>query len=316
MPSINKSLTFGLELEIVKLTDEARSLIAAHSFTQRYDRTIRGHNGETLPETVEAGGGTEVITSPFTVGVAMAQEGDNLVIDYRGAETVVRALAQCAREVNASCGLHVHVGRPSESDPIGVFGVKPSRWDPEKQRTWLAVCALLEDKFFDVCPVSRKDNQYCKPIKEAFNVAELAAYYPVGQTREVVARKYGNPKRYCWLNLIETVRNGTDSHIGRGSGPSTGTVEIRMLGNVRRFNYIWSWVQLWVKIGAYIAYLPSALAINRIVLGNGVLPELTALATIKAEGATKSKSKNEKSSTWGSPAEEIHIADTYARDER
>jgi hypothetical protein len=176
-------------------------------------------------------------------------------IDYGGAESLVKDLCSCAVEINKSCGIHVHLGRPD----LGGGNPNKSFWEPERVRTFLIIGHLLEEKLFGLCPASRRDNQYCKKIAESYQDGrDFKQFYPVGQ---VQARKYENPKRYCWLNLIETRRVGTDAP-GRAAGPGLGTIEVRMLGNVRRFEYIWAWVQLWVKIGAYVAYLPSSLAIS------------------------------------------------------
>lgn len=284
MPNIKEELTVGLELEIVRLTDQAGEIINRRGFQRRYDRTIRGHNGEALPESIELGGGCEVITKPLVVGVTANQDGSFMSIDYRDVEEIVRDLCKCAHEVNTSCGLHVHLGRPQKNAEPNVFGVKPSKWEPEKVRTFLGICTMMEDKFFGVCPESRKNNRYCAPIKNIYVEKDLTAFYPTGQ---VVPRKYDNPKRYCWLNLIETQRQGNDHRIGRGAGPSTGTIEVRMLGNVRRFNYIWAWVQLWVKFAAFVAYCPTSLALNHLMLGSGIQSELETLAKIKKEGASK-----------------------------
>lgn len=301
MPNINEELTFGLELEIVKLTDQAGEIINRRGFQRRYDRTIRGHNNEALPESIELGGGCEVITKPITVGVTAHQDGAFMSVDYRDAEEIVRDLCKCALEVNISCGLHVHLGRPVKNGEPNAFGVKPSKWEPEKVRTFLAVCTLLEEKFFNVCPESRRNNRYCAPIKNVYVEKDLTAFYPTGQ---VVPRKYDNPKRYCWLNLIETQRQGTDPRIGRGAGPGTGTIEVRMLGNVRRFNYIWAWVQLWLKFAAFVAYVPSSLALSHLVLGSGIQSELETLAKIKKEGSSKLVKKDAEGNVILSPDRE------------
>lgn len=294
MPQVDAELTFGLELEVVKLTDEAAELINRHGFQRRYDRTIRGHRNEELPDSIDCGGGCEVITKPIAVGIKCNQDGNHMQIDYRGADQIVRDLCKCAKEVNTSCGLHVHLGRPVSSAELGPFGVRPSKWEPERVRAMLAVATMIEPKLFDVCPDSRKNNRYCLPIARSYPEKDLTSYYPVG---EVVARKYDNQKRYCWLNLIETQRKGSDPRVGRGAGPATGTIEIRMMGNVRRFNYIWAWTQLWLKIAAYVAYVPSSLALMHCVIGDSLKTEFELLARLKEEGKQKIVKQDESGKT-------------------
>lgn len=269
MPSITKKLTFGLELEIVKLSPTARELIARHRFGSHYDRTIRGRNGEALPGSVEDGGGTELVTQPVSVDVTCAADGSGMSIDYGQSAAVVRDLCACAAEVNVSCGLHVHLGRP---DTAG-----KSRWEPERVRTMLLIGMALEKKLFDLCPASRLNNQYCKAISASYAMTDLRQFYPMGEVRP---RKYDNPKRYCWMNIIETRRNGDDAE-GRAAGPGLGTIEIRMLGNARRFDYVWAWVRLWLQIGAYVAYVPSSLAVGHCVYSGSLDAAFRDLAEAK-----------------------------------
>lgn len=309
MPNIDEEITFGLELEIVRLSEEAPDIINRRGFQRRYDRTIKGHRGEDLPETGDLAG-SEIITRPITVGLEMDQNGQHMRIDWREAQAIVLDLSKCAKEVNLSCGLHIHLGRP-KGDDNGPFGVKSSKWTPAQQRCWVAIGALMEEQLFAVCPDSRKNNRYCRKIKAAFNERELGSFYPVGQ---VTPRKYDNEKRYCWLNLIETQRQGrAESRIGRGDGPATGTVEVRMLGNVRRFNYIWAWTQLWVKVASYVAYLPTEQAINQLIVCNAVRTEMETLQRIKQENQKAAKGgKTEKpDKTVPGPAEQVSVEDDW-----
>src|SRR5574343_299883 len=252
MSDVNAKFTFGLELEVVKLSDQSHDIIARRGFTRRFDRTIKGHEGQTLPENIDEGGGCELIRRPIEIDIACDQDGRNMRINWNDAEDIVRDLAHCAREVNSSCGLHVHLGRPDRTE-------ERSKWNPEQVRTMLTIGTRIEDKLMDLVPESRRRNEFAARISEKYTEDDLCSYYPMG---EVHPRKYDNPKRYCWLNLIETARRGTSNQPGRANGPATGTIEIRLLGNVRRFNYMWAWTQLWCKIGAIVAYCPSSLAIN------------------------------------------------------
>lgn len=259
MPSIRSNITFGIEIECTKLTPNAREIVSSRSFSTHYDRTIHGNNGEQLPREVADGGGAEIITPPYSVDVSCAQDGDGMALNMEPHAESIRDLCKCVKFVNSSCGVHVHLGRPRENGR--------SLWEPERVRTMLAIGMILESKLFGVVPESRRDNQYCKRLSTEYDERSLKSFYPTGN---VAPRKSDNPKRYCWLNLIETRRRGTDPTPGRMSSEATGTLEIRMLGNVRRFSYIWAWIKLWAHVGAYVAYLPSSLAIMHCTFGGSL----------------------------------------------
>lgn len=241
-------ITFGVEVEAVKLTGEAKSLIDKHGFGQHYDRTIRGQNGEELPSSVEAGGGCELVTRPLEARVSFTDScGNGYSSNFGDSLGVVQDLCKCVLEVNKSCGVHLHLGKPSGS------GVS-SRWSRNDVRLMLVVGRWYEEKLFNLCPETRKLNQYCKTIGDSFQTEDFVSSSPLG---EVNPRKYSNSKRYCWLNAIETERSG-----------GIGTIEIRMLGNVRRFSYIKSWVELWTKISAFVAYAdPVSVVAHAQILG-------------------------------------------------
>lgn len=264
---VEKSITLGAELELVKLSPESTRLMAEHRFVQHYDRTIRGRNGEELPRTIEAGGGCELVTGVLTVPVRMTDNGDGYTADFGATHVVLRDLCACAEEVNGSCGLHLHLGRPAESGSV---------WKPSHVRTMLVIARFLEETLYDLCPSSRRDNQYCKPIAQDYSARDFASFYPVGVVRP---RKYDNPKRYCWLNLIETRRQGTER--SGAAGPALGTIEIRMLGNVRRHRYVQAWAELWVKLAAYVAYLEPSLAISHCCYGGSLEAELSKVRDVK-----------------------------------
>lgn len=254
MPNVNEKLTFGIELEGVTATPQAAQLSLNRHFTKRFDHSIKNDDGTHLPPTLEAGGGFEFITPPQAVEVRMNNVGDHLAIVWGDTLNVVRDLCGCVDHVNRSCGVHIHIGRPSKE---GLFA---SKWEPERVRTMLTIGMMLENRVFDVMPDSRRGNHHCNTIRSRYSDNDLGQFYPVGN---VTARKYSNIKRYCWMNLIETRRVGNDTRPGRGSSEALGTIEIRALGNTKSFDYIMTWLQLWIRVAAYVAYLPSSLAIMR-----------------------------------------------------
>jgi hypothetical protein len=267
---VSGKITFGVEIECVKLAGGAAQLIQQFGFQRHFDGSIRGPNGETLPATIEAGGGSEVVTPVYSVNVSMDAEGKHVQLDYGNAKNAIKALCDCAAEINTSCGIHVHLGLPGKDGK--------SIWKPEAVRTMLAICTLREEHFFKLVPPSRHNNRHCARIKERFNESDLQSFYPIGTP---VPRKSDNPKRYCWLNLIETRRKGTDPRPGRQASEATGTIEIRLLGNTRRFEYVWAWVQLWVKVATYVGHLNSSLSLMHCAVTDSIATEMDAVRAAK-----------------------------------
>jgi hypothetical protein len=298
MPNISAEITFGIELECVRLTQQAASLIQTHGFGRHYDGSIRGTNGEQLPTTIEMGGGSEIVTPPYKVSVRMDNEGKHMRLDYGNAQNAIKAMCDCAAEINTSCGLHVHLGRP------GKLG--KSEWKPESVRTMLAICTLLEEKLFKLVPPSRHNNRHCQPIKGLFTANDLQSFYPTGA---VVPRKNENPKRYCWLNLIETRRKGNDPRPHRMGSEATGTVEIRLLGNTRRFEYVWAWTQLWVKMAAYVCHLHPTFAFSHCVITDSIAAEMDAVLQAKNAVTNPDKTAEQREH----PPEEINVTRSTIR---
>jgi hypothetical protein len=250
-------ITVGLEFEAAELVSNIDAVCAQHGYHKHMDGTIASVDGAVLRNP------GEVITPPFEaiLGVTSSEIGAPRVpsvtfSDVEAIKAKIRTLSLCATKVNKTCGLHVHVGCPQGRG-------NKSHWTDEQIRTWLLVGLALEDRLYDVVPASRGNNRFCKKIKEIYSEEELASWNPLG---EISPRKWENTKRYCWLNLIETRRNGSgprynSSGTPLGSGEATGTVEIRLLGNVKRSEYIFVWTKFWAKIAGMIAYLPSSLAI-------------------------------------------------------
>lgn len=263
---IQGKITLGIELEAVRLTPEAVQIIQNRGFARHYDASIRDRFGNQLPRSIGEGGGSEVVTGIMEIQVTMDNEGKRVRLDYGNVREVINDLCACAAEVNTSCGVHLHLGNPD--------GSGRSVWKPDQIRTWLAVCVLREDKIFQLVPPSRRNNAHCLPIKARFNDSDLQSYHPLGS---VQPRKDENPKRYCWLNLIETGRKGTDPRPGRMASEATGTVEIRLLGSTRRADYIWAWVQLWAKIAAVIAHLRSTFAFSACCITESLETEFQAV---------------------------------------
>jgi hypothetical protein len=274
MPNVSEKLTFGIELEGLTATPGAEAIAQRHGFIKRYDHSIMADDGSGLPRTLESGGGFEFITPVIVVNVRMSNVGENLIVDSGGASAMVEDLCGCIAHFNKSCGVHVHLGRPTRDNVV------VSKWEPERVRTMLTIGMLLEEKIFSVMPDSRRGNHHSASIRTRYSDDDLGQFYPTGN---VVTRKFDNIKRYCWMNLIETKRVGTDERPGRGSSHALGTIEVRSLGNTVKFEYIWAWTNLLLKIAAYVAYLPSSLAILRCGMINSFEDDFSLLGKYKAE---------------------------------
>ena len=273
MPNVAEKLTFGIELEGVTATPESSIIQLSRNFTKRFDHSIKADDGSPLPASIEAGGGFEFITPVQAVDVRMNNVGERLALLWGDSLNAVQDLCRCVARVNRSCGVHIHIGKPSRE------GLTVSKWEPEKVRTMLAIGMMLESKIFDCMPESRRNNHHCNTIRSRYSDQDLGQFYPVGN---VVARKYDNIKRYCWMNLIETRRTGHESRPGRGASMALGTIEIRALGNTASADYILPWVTLWLKIAAYVAYLPSSLATLRCCMTNAFEEDFALLNKMKS----------------------------------
>jgi len=250
MSRINSELTFGLEMECVRTTPSIRNLAERRGFQLCLDHSIRGDNDEVLPRSWP-GAGTEIVTPILDAAVTGSSDGATIRIGMGNSLDVITDMCNCAAHVNKSCGIHVHVGKPSKTDP------HMSVWKPDEVRLMLLIGRHLEGTLFGLVKPSRVNNPQCTKIEDRFTPADFGNFYPTGRVHAV---KYQNPKRYCWLNLIETRRVGNTTELGHGGSPAKGTVEIRMLGETRDPNYIFLWTHLWLKIAAYVAYVNPTMA--------------------------------------------------------
>jgi len=90
--------------------------------------------------------------------------------------------------------------------------------------SWMVQLArAIEADAWQAVPESRRLNNYCRPWSALNGAVQTMTYHPV---------KYHNSAlRYQWVNVVEMFRPG-----------GIGTVEIRLLGNTRRFTYLLGWI--------------------------------------------------------------------------
>lgn len=283
-----KPITVGLELEMLSQHTIAQTIAERHNFGRRYDHSIADKNGVILPRNGPTAG-VELVTPIMQVDTSIAPDCKPGDFDFLAVKPVVSDLTMCAKEYNSSCGLHVHLGRPNgettDWNPRrikGAPGGPASEWKPSHVRTMLLIGLAIEDRIFAVVPESRKVRQHCATIGSIYSSDEIQSYYPL---TGLVPRKFDNKQRYCWLNLIETARpaDPAEERIGYASSKPFGTFEIRALGETVDPDYIFTWVKLWVKIAAAVAYLPSESAALRCLYSNWLKADFDQLAKFKQQ---------------------------------
>lgn len=255
-----KSLSYGLELEMVEAASNLPVLVESQGFGLRRDASIQDNNGRQLrAESLQA---VEVVTPIYTKSIAWRS---NTPIADIGAHELLH-LTHCAAKVNSSCGVHIHVGNPVDTGESTVWNpmrerhhnspVPKSHWTPAQVQTWLAAGLLFEQTWlYSTVPRSRFNSDTCSAITDRYSPSELQSNDPIGK---LVYRKYNNDKRYCWLNVTETKRqkDPNENRIGYASSEPFGTVEIRLLGETKDLEYITNWVNLWLYTAAIIASFP------------------------------------------------------------
>jgi len=277
-------LTLGLELEIACLSPQAEEIIAKRGFHKQHDGSIR------RPDDMPSAECGEIATGVLDVTVSMNRGIPT--IDYGKTMEVIDDLCRCAKLVNNSCGVHIHIGRPrSETD-------LKSKWSVDQLKTFIVIGKMMENTLYDLCPDSRKNDRevhsFCQNIHEIFNNSDLLNENLIAGA--IHDNKYSNRQRRCWLNITEVFRDGQGSTIGSAASPKT--VEIRMLGNTKRSAYIQAWTKLWLKIGAYVAYAPATTAILHCTdLGYGIRDEVEEVKSIKLARMTKTEAKPKRESS-------------------
>lgn len=283
MPRVSSNITVGVEVECVRTFPAITQIAQQFNFERHLDHSIRGDGGEILPRNWP-GAGTEIVTRPIAVPVVMNGDGNALNVNFTSLNEQIRAITQCMAHVNSSCGIHVHLGRPSRGNQ------NTSDWGPDRVRTMLVIGQILEERLMDVVHPSRRNNHHCERIGTRYSKTDIGQFYPVGRVDPV---KYNNQKRYCWLNLIETVRRGNRSESGHGGSPSPGTIEIRLLGETMDYEYIRAWTNYWVKVAALVAYAPSSLAVAHCCFSSTLEADFFALKVAhEADAKIRSISQN------------------------
>lgn len=116
-------------------------------------------------------------------------------------------------EVDSSCGFHVHLGLARRTRRLHDW----AQW-------FVQLAREVESSAFKAVPSSRVDNHYCRSWRVEPGAIGNLSYHP---------SKHSNRDRYQWVNPVEVFRPG-----------GIRTVEIRLLGNTKRYTYLLAWISI------------------------------------------------------------------------
>jgi len=179
--------------------------------------------------------------------------------------------------VNSKCGVHVHIGGVNFNKEFIVHLYK--------------LCQDIEEELFAMLPVSRRNNEYCKPLKK-FNFktlktkdrldyqmaidaiySDLFCYIAHSQqadparsnkkTQHPLGNKCGynhSTARYCWLNLVPAMFDT------RGNGKYT--VEIRNHSGTTSYTKIKNWILITMGIMSFAENEQEFIRYNKVCLSD------------------------------------------------
>lgn len=239
------SRKFGIEIEAVgvPMADVARALNAAGipTYIEGYNHTTKSH-WKIVTDASLSGQHAFELVSPILEGASGLCQVD----------TVGKVLTQLGAKVNKSCGLHVHV----DARDIDATAMK------RVCKMWMK----YESCFDSVMPESRRDNMFCRGIREKFQSLD-AAFDAIDGARNMAG--------------LRAVMNGTDSFRARyhklnlESLLRHGTVEFRQHSGTVDAEKMVMWIEL---VTAFIDCAVTAKAIR--ANGDGKFDNLLAVTPI------------------------------------
>lgn len=186
------------------------------------------------------------------------------------------AVEEHAAETNSACGYHIHIG-------VGDYTVA------DLKRLYDFV-TINEDLFYSTVHKNRRENNYCKRLRELPMASEkykmvattlneavisLVDYNTQNETQERIrnrvryhrSTKYSTSNRYTWVNFVPIIRQNT--------------VEIRLHGQTLNGNKITKWAQLWV--GIIDAIKKKKLNGNKPMTMNAIIDKLALPSNVKTK---------------------------------
>jgi len=236
--TLGKKYQFGIELETIS------GLVPMYVMNKLYCSSV--HDGSLRQPDDNQAYGKEYVTCVLQ-GDAGMKALQNICY-----ETSLRTL------VNYKCGVHTHISGP-------VF-------NKETIVLMYMVYQAIQNEIFTLLPISRRNNEYCRPIKQMNLKLSLLKqdrykYFPLyyadiikflsGTTRPTgdVNKSKNHPKgnkcgydhntaRYCWVNFIPSVFNT------RKNG--TYTIEFRPMSGTTSYYKIKNWTLLCMALVDFV----------------------------------------------------------------
>ncbi len=245
--------TFGCELEFSKLYIPTY-LKYKYNMECMRDGSLNKH----IPGNV---GGPELVT-----GIFKGDAGFNHLQDI-----CIEASSRCV--IDKQCGVHVHVGGFTRNNDFillaYILGTK------------------IQQEFLQMVPKSRRNNEYCKLLKDmkwifvkeesAFDLRmrksvyfdELFKYLSVGQS---LGKRFNTLKqhpmgaktnydhatpRYCWLNLIPTAFNTRENQ--------EFTIEFRHMQGSSNFTKIYNWIKICMAFVYFVEHCQERIMYDKVI---------------------------------------------------
>ncbi len=237
-----KNLTFGIEIELTKISRErAAQAVAQHFGTSAhylgggYDKWIASDNqgrswfimndSSISPETKRQG-------KRIAAGLDHRLELVSPICTYSDIETVqeiIRTLRKAGAFANKSCGIHLHIGK--------------ERFTAKTLRNLVNIVASKEDLIYQALQVDeQRERRYCQKVKESF-LEELNRRKPteLEQLADLWYQGYSGSRgqhyhssRYHGLNLHATF-----------NGP---TVEFRLFNGTTHAGKVKAYIQFCLAV--------------------------------------------------------------------
>ncbi|QIX60865.1 amidoligase enzyme [Hymenobacter sp. BT18] len=210
--------TFGVEIEAYGVTREA--LLAElraqglEAYGEGYNHTTRNY-WKIVSDASVSGAHAFELVSPVLRG-------------YEGLEDLARAcraLNHCGAQVNASCGLHVHLG----AQDLNI----------EAMRQLVRNYLVLESSIDRVMPSNRRGsaNRYCRSLQRSRTMLEAERQILAATTTQELSVAANGNDRYHKVNLQSFTRQGT--------------IEFRQHSGTTNFEKISFWVKFLANLVDY-----------------------------------------------------------------
>lgn len=185
LTSVNFNTKFGVEFEAYNVSkaklNSALNRAGINCDIEGYNHTTRNH-WKIVSDSSLSGSQSFELVSPILQGEQGLAE----------VETVCRVLNECNAKVNKSCGTHVHLNASN-------FNLQ----------TWKNIYinyARLEKTIDNFMPLSRRNNRFCKSLK---NITNFESKINEATSLQALASNVFHSDRYFKVNPISYARHNT-----------------------------------------------------------------------------------------------------------